>query len=83
VASHTNPLDLLDPLWLIGSLLGNEPNDGLIGRCSSHLGVVLRDDYPLNHIDETNMIFGLTMPFGPSPQSLYRQQASRLQVAGL
>ena len=83
VASLTNPIDLLDPLWLIGSLLGNGPNDGLIARCSSHLGAVVRDDYPQNHIDETNMLFGLTMPFGPSVPNLYRQQASRLQVAGL
>jgi len=24
-------------------------NDGLVGRCSSHLGEVIRDDYPMNH----------------------------------
>jgi len=83
VGSLTNPLDLLDPVWVMGSLAGREENDGMVGRCSSHLGVVIRDNYAQNHIDETNMLFGLVLPLGPRPPALYRAQASRLQLAGL
>jgi triacylglycerol lipase len=79
----TNAVDLLDPLWLLlGPLIG-EPNDGLIGQCSSHLGEVLRDDYFLNHIDETNMLLGLVFPIGTSPKTLFRNHANRLKNEGL
>jgi len=60
-----------------------EPNDGVVGRCSTHLGHVIRDDYRANHLDETNLIFGLVSLIGPNPVSLYRQQANRLKLAGL
>jgi triacylglycerol lipase len=83
VAGLTNPVDLLDPLWLLASFLGGGPNDGLIARCSTHLGEVIRDDYPQNHIDQTNMLFGLVTPFGPNPKALFRQQGNRLLIAGL
>ena len=75
---------MLDPIWLLSDLLDViEPNDGLVGRCSTHLGQVIRDDYYLNHIDETNLVFGLISPFGPKPQTLYRAHANRLKNAGL
>lgn len=83
VGSLTNPVDLLDSVWLLGSLTGQEDNDGIVGKCSSHLGEVLRDDYLMNHIDETNMIFGLISPLGPNPVTLFRNQANRLKLAGL
>jgi triacylglycerol lipase len=31
-----------------------EANDGLVGKCSSHLGTVIRDNYFHNHLDEVN-----------------------------
>jgi triacylglycerol lipase len=80
----TNPLDPLDPMWvLLGPTAGLEATDGLIPQCSSHLGLVLRDNYVSNHTDETNLVFGLVSPFGPNPKTLYRDQANRLLNAGL
>ena len=80
----TNWFDVGDPLLIAGSLFfGWESNDGLVGRCSSHLGVVLKDNYPWNHLDEVNQIFGLRGLFTPSPVSVYRAHANRLKNAGL
>jgi triacylglycerol lipase len=79
----TNPLDIVDPTWALLGTSGSEPNDGLVGKCSSHLGQVIRDDYPQNHIDETNMVLGLVLPIGPNPKTLFRNQANRLKNAGL
>ena len=83
VGSITNPLDLLDVFWTLTSLISEEPNDGLVGRCSSHLGTVIRDDYFHNHIDETNMLVGLVFAFGAKPPSLFRAHANRLKNRGL
>jgi triacylglycerol lipase len=82
-SSFTNPLDLLDPMFAITGLLTGGANDGLIPQCASHLGDVIRDDYPHNHVDAMNHIFGLRGLFTPDPKQLYRQQANRLQSAGL
>ncbi len=80
----TNVLDAGDPLLGAGSLFfGFEQNDGLVGRCSSHLGVVLRDDYPWNHLDQVNQVLGLTRWFTPDPKSVLRAHANRLKNAGL
>ncbi len=82
--SHlTNVLDISDPLLLLTGALIPEANDGLVGQCSSHLGQVIRDDYPQNHLDEVNLVFGLVNAFATSPVTLFRQQANRLQLAGL
>lgn len=56
--------------------------DGLVGRCSSHLGRVIRDDYRMNHLDEVNQLLGLRDPY-TDPVSIYRQQANRLKLEGL
>ena len=80
----TNAFDAGDPLLIAGSLFfGSEANDGLVGRCSSHLGTVLRDDYPWNHLDEVNQVFGLRGLFTPDPVSVVRTHANRLKNAGL
>lgn len=80
----TNWLDAGDPLLIAGSLFfGWEANDGLVGRCSTHLGVVLKDNYPWNHLDEVNQMFALRGLFTPSPASVYRAHANRLKNAGL
>jgi triacylglycerol lipase len=84
VAALTNALDLLDPVWVLGSTMDlADPNDGLVPKCSTHLGTVIRDDYLLNHMDETNLVFGLVSPFAPNPKTLYRAHANRLKNAGL
>ncbi len=80
----THVLDASDPLMGAGSLFfGFEQNDGLVGRCSSHLGVVLRDDYGWNHLDEVNQVLGLTSWFASNPKSVIRAHANRLKAAGL
>ncbi|WP_237709829.1 triacylglycerol lipase [Stutzerimonas stutzeri] len=79
----TNPLDVSDAMLGAGSLAFDEPNDGLVGRCSSHLGMVIRDNYRMNHLDEVNQVFGLTSLFETDPATVYRQHANRLKNAGL
>ena len=80
----TNVFDASDAAMLATSVFfGSESNDGLVGRCASHLGVVLRDDYGWNHLDEVNQLFGLRGLFAADPASVIRAQANRLQAAGL
>lgn len=86
--SGTSPLtNLLDPSDLLmgaSSLtFGNEANDGLVGRCSSRMGQVIRDNYRMNHLDEVNQTLGLTSLFETDPVTVYRQHANRLKNAGL
>lgn len=75
----TNVLDPSDLLMGATSLTFKEANDGLVGRCSSHLGKVVRDNYRMNHLDEVNQFIGLTSLFETSPVSVYRQHANRLK----
>ncbi|MGY4827018.1 alpha/beta fold hydrolase [Sphaerotilaceae bacterium SBD11-9] len=80
----TNALDPSDAVLAITSRsFGDEPNDGLVGRCASHWGVVLRDDYEWNHLDEVNQSFGLRGPLSPDPRAVYRLHANRLKWAEL
>lgn len=80
----TNILDIGDAAMGAGSLFfGFEQNDGLVGRCSSHWGTVLRDDYGWNHLDEVNQFLGLRGLFSSSPASVLRAQANRLKTLGL
>ncbi|MBK7144888.1 MAG: triacylglycerol lipase [Xanthomonadales bacterium] len=80
----TNVLDASDAMMGAGALFfGWEQNDGLVGQCSSHLGVVLRDNYGWNHLDEVNQIFGLRGLFASNPVSVIRAHANRLKYAGL
>ncbi len=80
----TNILDISDPVLGAGSVFfGFEQNDGLVGRCSSHWGTVLRDDYGWNHGDEVNQFLGLRGLFASSPASVLRAQANRLKTLGL
>lgn len=79
----TNILDVSDAMMGIASLAYSEPNDGLVGQCSSHLGDVIRSDYRMNHLDEVNQVLGLRHLFGPNPRTLFRQHGNRLRNAGL
>ncbi|SDU31174.1 triacylglycerol lipase [Halopseudomonas salegens] len=86
--SGTSPVtNILDPADLMlgatALTFGFEANDGLVGRCSSRMGMVIRDNYRMNHLDEVNQTFGLTSLFETSPVSVYRQHANRLKRAGL
>lgn len=79
----TNVLDPTDALLGATGLFISTANDGLVSQCSSHLGVVLRDDYSMNHLDEVNLMFGLRDIFSTDPKSVYRSHANRLKLAGL
>jgi triacylglycerol lipase len=80
----TNVLDVSDGFLGAASVFfGFEQNDGVVGRCSSHWGKVLRDDYNWNHADEINHVFGLRSIFSSDPISVYRAQANRLKNLGL
>ena len=81
----THALDPSDLLMRASSLAfdRNDANDGLIGRCASHLGKVIRDNYRMNHLDEVNQVLGLTSLLETDPITVYRQHANRLKTAGL
>lgn len=59
-----------------------EQNDGMVGRFSSHLGTVLRSDYPLDHLDTINQTAGLVRK-GIDPVELYLAHAEYLKHIGL
>jgi triacylglycerol lipase len=57
-------------------------NDGLVGRYSSHLGTVIRSDYPLDHLGTLRQAGGQSVR-RVDPIDLYVQHAERLKKAGL
>jgi triacylglycerol lipase len=56
-------------------------NDGLVGRCASHLGQVVRDDLPLNHFHVVRQLMGFT-PDTVDVGEVYLQHLQRLKAAG-
>ncbi|MCO7520132.1 MULTISPECIES: triacylglycerol lipase [unclassified Pseudomonas] len=56
--------------------------DGMVGRFSSHLGQVIGDDYPLDHLDIVNQSLG-AVGKGAEPVRLFTEHAARLKAAGL
>ena len=57
-------------------------NDGLVGRFSSHLGKVIRSDYPLDHVDTINQAAGWVRR-DIDPIQLYVDHARLLFCKGL
>ncbi|WP_407333482.1 lipase family alpha/beta hydrolase [Enterovibrio sp. 27052020O] len=82
-STATNIFDLSDPVLFVTGLFFSEPNDGLVGRCSTHLGRVIRSNYRMNHLDEVNQLLGLHDLFETDPVTIYRQHANRLKQQGL
>ena len=80
----TNILDPLDlAVGLVAKAFTNgEANDGFVGRCSAHVGKVVRDNYNMNHIDFMNHMFALRA-LGTDPKVVYREQLNRLKLAGM
>lgn len=80
----TNFWDISDTLLdTFASKYFTEAHDGLVGRCASHWGKVLKDNYDWNHLDEINQVFGLVGRNAPSPLAFYVQHANRLKQVGL
>ena len=81
VGQRTNAVDPTDALLALTGAVYREANDGLVGRCSNHFGVVIRDNFRMNHLDEVNQLNGLVGPDNPLAQ--YRATAIRLRNQGL
>ncbi|MCY1390769.1 Triacylglycerol lipase [compost metagenome] len=64
------------------SFIREKECDGMVGRISSHLGQVIGDDYPLDHLDIVNHSLGLVGE-GAEPVRLFTEHAARLKAAGL
>jgi len=82
----TNKMDWTDLLFKASAVFNkkyNEPTDGLVAPCQSHLGVVLRDDYSMNHMDPMNWFLGLVDSNAINPVEIYRIQVNRLKQNGL
>lgn len=87
-----SPLDdeqnTLDPLHLAlrsyAPLFEREAasNDGIVGRYSSHLGKVIRSDYPLDHLATVNQTTD-TVRKDIDPVQLYVEHAALLFRKGL
>ncbi len=82
----TNPLDVGDAAMKVLDLISAHKggaNDGIVSVCSAKFGKTIRDDFPWNHLDEVNLLFGITGIFAPNPVDVYRQHANRLKLQGL
>jgi len=80
--TFTNALDVSDPLLALTDALGyynGEASDGLVSKCSQHWGEVITDNYRMNHLDATNMLFGLHNLLETNPKVVYNNHASRLR----
>lgn len=77
-----NPADYLMSLTSLAFEREAAQNDGLVGRCASRFGKVIRDDYPMNHFHSVNQLNGLVGK-DVDPVGLYVTHAQRLKQAGL
>jgi triacylglycerol lipase len=77
-------LDISDLITAGASLFftDGEANDGLVGTCSTHLGMVVRDDFKMNHLDEVNQLLGIHHLTETDPLTVFRTHANRLKLAG-
>ncbi|GAB5379964.1 MAG: triacylglycerol lipase [Aliiglaciecola sp.] len=82
-STYTNVFDIADPVIAILGLAFNEPSDGLVSSCSSHLGYVLKDNYRMNHLDEVNQTFGIHHLFETDPVQVFLRHGNRLKQMGL
>ncbi len=84
VGQITNVLDPSDYVLQLASSLYDKDdlNDGLVTKCSSRVGTVIRDDYHMNHLDSINQLLGLASWRETNPLTVYRQQMNRVKKAG-
>jgi triacylglycerol lipase len=67
----------------LSGLYDDKDNDGLMTACSSHLGLVIKDDYNLNHGTEVNQLAGVLPGYADDPTEIFRKHANLLKNAGL
>lgn len=80
VSTVTSAIDPSDTMLSLTALpFGSDTNDGLVSKCSSRLGYVVRDDYLMNHLDSVNQVLGLTSIFETNPMTLYRKHVNLLK----
>ena len=79
----TNLFDVSDYALAVAAEITGSDSDGLVTRCGSHLGYVVRDNYPMNHLDEINHLFGFYGLFSANPVAVYRSHVNRLKNSGL
>ncbi|MHA5055215.1 hypothetical protein ACX2CK_00160 [Acinetobacter schindleri] len=60
-----------------------DANNSIVSVCSAKFGKTICDDYPWNHLDEINLMFGIKGTFAPDPVNVYSQHANRLELQGL
>ncbi|MGP6462731.1 esterase/lipase family protein [Pseudomonas parakoreensis] len=83
-----NLLQALDPVHIVCRGLSEHfvaeagQNDGFVGRYSSHLGRVIRSDYPFSHLGSLRCPDGVKKT-GLDPVALYVEHAARLRAAHL
>lgn len=82
-ARVTTGIDVSDGLFALTGFAFDGANDGVTGRCSSHFGRVIKDNYTMNHLDVNNHVLGLVSLFETQPETLFRNHANRLKNAGL
>lgn len=81
-------LPSLDPIQGVHRALSQyfitegQQNDGFVGRFSSHLGQVIRSDYPLDHLSTLRRPAN-GLPSQLDPIGLYVEHAARLKAANL
>ena len=81
----TNALDISDIMTGAASLFFPDGvrTDGIVSSCGTHLGMVIRDNFNMNHLDAVNHVFGLHALTDTDPVEIYRTHANRLKQAGL
>jgi triacylglycerol lipase len=81
----TNILDPLEPITIAFSQFFPEgvANDGFVDPCTSNLGMVIRNDFAMTHLDKVNQMLGLHAINETDPLTVFRTHANRLKNAGL
>ena len=80
--------NLLDPLELITIAFSQffpdgVANDGFVDPCTSNLGMVIRNDFAMTHLDEVNQTLGIHDLSETDPLTVFRTHANRLKNDGL
>jgi len=80
--------NLLDPLEFVTATFGTffpdgVANDGFVGACAAGLGMIIRNDFAMTHLDEINQSLGIHDLRDTDPLTVFRTHANRLKKAGL